>query len=158
MNTMPEDPTAYRPMKATATKDTKIGFELEPIKKKITLDKMRLFRVVGDGGSWPRGVKNWHTDYAAAQQWGFPKPVALGTQLAEYLGELLTKFFGKGVFGGTLSMILLRIVEADDEITVGGVVKDKIEEDGRIKLILEVWCENQRGEKAVAGNASGFVL
>lgn len=157
MNMMPEDPTAYRPMKVTATKDTQIGFELEPIRKKVTLDKMRLFRLFGDGGSWPR-FKNWHTDYALAQKWGFPVPVALGTQLAEYLGELLVKFFGRGVFGGTLSMINLRIVEMDDEITVGGVVKDKIEEDGRIKLILEVWCENQRGEKVVAGNASGLVL
>ena len=157
MNMMPEDPTVYRPMEAIANKDVQIGFELEPIRKKVTLDKMRLFRLFGDGGSWPR-YKNWHTDYASAQRWGFPVPVVLGTQLAEYLGELLIKFFGKGVFRGTLSMIYLRIVEMDDEITVGGVVTDKIEEDGRVRLNLDVWCENQRGEKVVAGNASGLVL
>ena len=157
MNRMPEDPTAYKPMRVTASKDIEIGFELEPIRKKLTLDKMRLFRLFRDGGSWPR-VKNWHTDYADAQKFGFPVPVAVGSQLAEYLGELLIKFFGKGLFGGTLSMIFLRIVEADDEITVRGVVRDKVDEDGSIRLMLEVWCENQRREKVVVGNASGLVL
>lgn len=156
MNKMPEDPTAYKPMRAVASKDTKIGFELEPIRKKVTLDKMRLFRLFGDGGSWPR-VKNWHTDYADAQKFGFPVPIAGGSQLAEYLGELLIKFFGKGLFGGTLSIIFLRIVEPDDEITAKGVVRDKVEEDGGIRLLLEVWCENQRGEKVVVGNAGGLV-
>lgn len=158
MNMMPEDPTAYRPMKVTASKDTQIGFELEPIRKKVTLDKMRLFRPFEDNREWWPQFKGWHTDYAVAQEYGFPKPIVEGPHLVEYMGELLTKFFGKGIYGGTLSITFLRIVECDEEITVRGVVKDKIEEDGGIRLNLEVWCENQRGEKVVAGNASGVVL
>lgn len=62
------------------------------------------------------------------------------------------------MFGGTLSTIFLRIVEVDDEIIVRGVVRDKVEEAGGIRLMLEVWCENQRGEKVVVGKASGLVL
>ena len=54
-------------------------------------------------------------------------------------------------------MIFLQIVEVDDDITVRGVVRDKVEESGKVRLMLEVWCENQRGEKVVVGKASGLV-
>jgi len=37
MSTRSADPTAFHPVKITADRETEIGFELEPITKKITL-------------------------------------------------------------------------------------------------------------------------
>ena len=150
MSTMPVDPTAFRPMKVTASRETEVGFELEPITKKMTLDKTRLYR------GWPR-VKDIHDDYAAAQRVGLRQPIIQGNQSIEWLGELLIKFFGKGYLGGKLAITFINVILPDDEITTKGVVREKVVEGDAIRLILDVWCENQRGEKVIVGTASGLV-
>ena len=138
-------------MKFAASRQTKVGFELESMFKKVTLDKMRLV------WNWPRD-KNWHTDYQAAQKAGVRVPIIRGHQLVEYIGELFMKFFGEGYIGGELVVKLIGIVEPDDEITTRGVVRGKIAEGDAFRLTLDVWCENQRGEKVAVGQASGLVL
>ena len=151
MNAKSVDPTAFCPMKVAASKETKVGFELEPITKKVTLDKMRLYRV-----GWPR-IKSWHNDYEEAHNWGVDKPFVLASQVTEYIGELLIKFFGKGYLGGNLSVSYIRPMLPDDEIITKGIVREKITEGDAIRLLLEVWCENQYGEKVIVGTASGLV-
>ena len=150
MSTVLTDPTAFQPMKVTASRETEVGFELEPITKKMTLDKLRLYT------GWPQR-KSFHNDYAAAQKLGFRKPVIVGTQVNQHFGELLIKFFGKGYLGGKLSVTFIGIMESDDEITTKGVVREKVVEGDAIRLNLDVWCENQRGEKTIVGAASGLV-
>ena len=76
----------------------------------------------------------------------------------EYLGELLIKFFGPGYLGGTLSLAITRSAWPDDVITVKGTVREKTAEGEGLRLILDVWCENQHGEKVMVGTASGLVL
>jgi len=146
---LPTDPTAFRPMKARASRDTPVGFELEPITKKVTLDKSRIYQ------GWP-ATRNRHTDYAAAQATGLREPNINGGQTAEYLGELFIKFFGTGFIGGRLSISFIGFVAVDDEVTARGVVKERIEEGDRVRLNLDVWLENQRGEKVLVGSASGL--
>ena len=145
------DPKAFRPMKVTASRETEVGFEVEPITKKVTLDKMRIH-----SGNWPR-AKGWHTDYDAAHRLGQRTPIILGNQAMAYIAELLVKFFGEGYLGGTLSTKIIRIMEPDDEITARGVVRKKVTEGDAIRLILNVWCENQRGQTVIVGTASGLV-
>src|ERR1051326_2598900 len=107
---LPSDPTAFRPMRNTALRDTPIGFELEPITRKLTLDKSRIYQ------GWP-AARNRHTDYEAAQASGLREPNINGGQTAEYLGELFIKFFGTGFIGGKLSIKFIGSVALDDEVT-----------------------------------------
>jgi acyl dehydratase len=152
MNIMPDDPTAFRPMKVTASKDTEIGFELESITNKITLDKTRIYQ------QWPMpGSKHLHTDYMAAQKFGLRKPIVQGNQVSGHILEMLIKFFGEGFFGGDFSVTCIKIIEVDDEIITKGVVREKVTEGDFIRLKLDVWCENQHGEKVIVGTASGLV-
>jgi acyl dehydratase len=146
---LPTDPTAFRPLGQVARRDTPVGFELEPITRKVTLDKSRIYQ------GWP-AVRNRHTDYAAAQMTGLAEPNINGGQTAEYLGELFIKFFGTGFLGGTLAISFIGTVSIDDEVTARGVVKDRIEEGYRVRLVLDLWLENQRGDKVLVGTASGF--
>jgi hypothetical protein len=149
-STIRTDPTAFKPMKITASKDIEVGFQLEPITKKVTLDKMRLYR-----SQWPR-IRNWHNDYTIAQKWGVDQPLIFASQIMEYLGELLIKFFGTGYLGGTLSLAITRSAWPDDVITVKGKVREKAVEGNVVRLFLDVWCENQRGDKLIVGTASGI--
>jgi hypothetical protein len=147
---VPVDPTAFRPMRVAASRDVPVGFELEPITRKITLDKSRIYQ------GWP-ATRNRHSDYVAAQATGLREPNINGGQTAEYLGELFIKFFGTGFLGGKLSISFIGSVALDDEVTAHGVVKERIEEGGRVRLVLDVWLENQRHEKVLVGSASGWV-
>ena len=150
MSTMPVDPTAFRPMKVTASRETEVGFELEPITKKITLDKTRIQQ------RWPQ-VLNHHDDYPYAQKLGLRHPIIQFNQICENIGELLIKFFGEGYLGGKLSLNAIRQTEPETVITTRGVVQEKIVEGDAIRLVLDVWCENDRGEKVMVGSASGLV-
>jgi hypothetical protein len=152
MEFLKSDPTAYRPMKIIASREIEAGFQLEPITKKVTLDKMRLYR-----SQWPH-LRNWHNDYAVAQKWGVAQPMAFASQIMEYFGELLIKFFGAGYLGGTLSLAIIRSAWPEDVVTVRGTVREKVAEGENIRLILDVWCENQSGEKLLVGTASGLIL
>ena len=42
-------------------------------------------------------------------------------------------------------------------VTVKGIIKDKQMEKSRIRLVLDVWMENEEGQKAIVGSASGLV-
>ena len=143
---------AFQPMKATASRETPVGFELEPFTKKRTLLKTRMYL-----NAEQLRVKDIHTDYEAARRAGFRRPVVPGRQNTELIGEMLVKFFGEGYLGGNLSIAFIKVVEVGDELTTKGVVREKVVEGNAIRLILDVWCENQRGEKVVVGTASGLV-
>jgi hypothetical protein len=148
-NDVPVDPTAFRPMRSPASREAMPGFELEPITKQITLDKSRIYQ------GWP-AVRNRHTDYAAAQMTGLREPNINGGQTAEYLGELFIKFFGKGFIGGHLAISFIGSVAVDAQVTARGVVRERIEEGDRVRLVLDVWVEDQHGRKVLVGNASGY--
>jgi hypothetical protein len=143
------DPTAFSPMKVTASKDLPVGYELQPITKKISLDKTRIYE------GWPAS-RSRHCDYDAAHATGLPAPNINGALVAGVLGELFIKFFGENYIGGTLSFNLIRQVQVNDELTARGVVKDKVAEPDGTRLFLDVWLDNQNGDKVLVGKASGL--
>jgi hypothetical protein len=143
------DPTGFSPMKVTAGKDLPVGYELEPVTKKISLDKARIYE------GWP-ATRSRHCDYDAAHATGLPAPNINGALVAGVLGELFIKFFGENYIGGTLSFNLIRQVQVNDELTARGVIKEKAVEPNGTRLFLDVWLDNQNGDKVLVGKASGL--
>jgi len=106
------------------------------------------------------GVKphSIHTDEAWARKKGFKAPLAQAMMSTAYVSELMTRFLGAGfVKGGTMSMVFIKPVYAGDRLTVHGVVKERRAEAGGTRVVVEVWCENQDGEKTAVGTASGLL-
>ena len=136
-------------MKITAGKDLPVGYELEPVTKKISLDKARIYE------GWP-ATRSRHCDYDAAHATGLPAPNINGALVAGVLGELFIKFFGENYIGGTLSFNLIRQVQVNDELTARGVIKEKAVEPNGTRLFLDVWLDNQNGDKVLVGKASGL--
>ncbi len=143
------DPTAFAPMATPAHRDLPVGFELEPVVRTISLEKSRIHE------GWP-AIRTRHCDYEAAHATGTPAPIANGGQVALVLGELFIKFFREGYIGGTLSFNLIRPTQLDDVLTARGVITDKRPEGDRVRLDLDVWLENQNGDKILVGKASGL--
>ncbi|MDP6782289.1 MAG: MaoC family dehydratase [Dehalococcoidia bacterium] len=130
-----------------APRDAEIGYELPTVSKEITLEKMRAY------SGWPR--RNIHTDDEVARQAGLPRAVCQGTQHMTYLSEVLKRFFGEHwMRGGKLSITFIGLVMPGDVVTPRAIVREKVPEGEGRCLNLEVWVENQRGEKVVVGTAS----
>ena len=136
-------------MATTTTTDTAIGQALPPLVKKIPQRRIDAY-----SGVRPNYI---HSDEAFARKKGFAAPLAQAMMSTAYVSELMTRFVGAGfVKGGKLSMAFIKPVLAGDTLTVHGVVKERQPEAGRTRVVVEVWCENQHGEKTAVGTASGL--
>lgn len=142
---------------ARPTRETEIGAELEPVVKTFDMATMSefeaLYGMASDGE-----MENFHNDDEAAKVAGLRAPIASAHQTISYMHELLNRFFGHDwIRGGTLSLKFIRPIVEGDRVAYKGRVKDKVVEDGRTRLILDVWTENQRGHQTAVGAASGLV-
>ncbi len=138
-----------------AHKDLDIGDEIDPVTYEITQEKINIYsRYVFHG----KDTKNIHTDDEIARSAGLPRALAQGRYPVGYISERMMDFFGKGwVQGGNLEVSLVKGIFPGDTITVKGIITEKIPEGDAIRLVLDVWLENQAGEPATAGIASGLV-
>jgi acyl dehydratase len=132
-----------------------IGYEIEPVTYEITQEKINIYsRRVFDG----RDTPNIHTDDEVARRAGLPRALAQGRYPIAYLSERMLAFFGTGwIQGGKLDVTLVKGIFPGDTITVKGIITEKNPEGDAVRLVLDVWLENQHGEQATAGVASGLV-
>jgi len=125
------------------------GQALPSLVKEISQRKIDAYSVVR-----PKSI---HTDENWARQRGFRAPLVQAMMSTAYVSEMMTRFLGAGfVKGGAMSMAFTRPVYAGDRLTVHGVVKERRQEQGATRVVVEVWCENQHGEKTAVGTASGL--
>lgn len=128
----------------------KVGDELQAIQKQVSQRQIDAY-----SGVKPKSI---HTDEAWARSRGFRAPLAQAMMSTAYVSELMTRLLGAGyVQGGKLSMSFIKPVLAGDRLTVHGVVKEKRPEGAATRVVVEVWCQNQDGEKTAVGTASGLV-
>jgi acyl dehydratase len=125
---------------------TQAGDELPPLARTVTMDEMVLFE--------PEGERNIHTDDAVARWAGLPAAIAAGVQFMSYVFEMLYREYGFESVPGTVLDVRIRApVFAGDTVTARGRVAGSQPEGESERVMLEVWCENQRGEHVIAGTA-----
>jgi 3-hydroxybutyryl-CoA dehydratase len=128
----------------------KVGEYLPPLVKDVSQRRIDVY-----SGVRPRSI---HSDEAFAREKGFRTCLAQGMMSTAYASQLMVKLLGPGFArGGTLSMAFIKPVYAGDRLSVHGVVKERQPESGATRVIVEVWVENQHGEKTAVGHASGLV-
>lgn len=136
---------------AVTTGSIKVGQVLPTLEKEISQRKIDAYSGVR--------ARSIHTDEAWARQKGFRAPLAQGMMSTAYVSEMMTGLLGAGfVKGGTIAMTFVAPVYADDRLSVHGVVKDVRPEAGGTRVVVDVWCQNQHGEKTAVGTASGLLL
>jgi acyl dehydratase len=127
-----------------------VGQELPVLEKEPSQRRIDVY-----SGVRPRSI---HTDEDWARQKGFRTTLAQGMMSTAYVSEMMTRQLGAGfVKGGTISMAFIKPVYAGDRLTAHGVVKDRQHENGATRVVVEVWVENQHGEKTAVGHATGLV-
>lgn len=110
-----------------------------------------------EGQTAKRGI-SIHINEEVAREAGYRGTLAQGLMSADYLSEMMAEAFGRGwIQGGRLSVKLIVPVYAGDEITAKGVIKEIIPEGEAQRVVVDVWCENQRGQQVTVGTASALV-
>ena len=130
------------------------GHEITGPPKYVTSYRTWLF-----SGGWPRfdvwPAKNVHTDLEFARASGLPARGASAATVIAYLSEMMVDLFGEEwLAAGRLELKFLRLIEVDDHIVARGAVTS-VHDDGSIDV--ELWCENQRGEKVCAGTGRATI-
>ena len=129
---------------------TTVGATLPSLVKDISQRRIDVY-----SGVKPHSI---HSDDAWARQKGFRACLAQGMMSTAYVSQMMVKLLGPGfATGGTMSMAFLKPVYAGDRLTVHGVIKDKQSDTGATRVVVEVWVENQHGEKTAVGHATGLV-
>jgi len=133
---------------APTGKEIQVGYEIPSISKMLTLEVSQAY------SGWPE-TRNFHTDPKIAQELGFPTVVMQGMLGAAYLSELCTNFFGESWFsGGSLALSFINPVFPTQRLVGRGVVREKTVEGNKVRLVLDVWLENEEGQKVQVGTAS----
>jgi acyl dehydratase len=142
---------------AIITKDIPVGHEVSGKLKTVTEERVYAFSGgFPKGTGWPR--KNIHTDLEFAKSCGLPTRAASGAMFEGYLTELMIDLFGESwLRHGKMSLTFIVIVDPGDTLVPKSVVRSKQTEDSGVRFVMEVWCENQHGNKVVVGTAIGLV-
>jgi acyl dehydratase len=130
-----------------AVEELTVGQELEPVVKHMSLEKMSRPLMSGSNPI--------HFDPEFAEKAGLPAPIATGVMSSAYLCEMLTKAFGaEWIRGGFMDVKFVRPIYAGDTVTARGRLTAKTETSTGVRVLLDVWCETQRGEPVTVGTAS----
>jgi acyl dehydratase len=126
------------------TRDTPVGHELEGVKKKAAIQLM---------GSrlWGRFNPN-HWDPVYAAQTGLAAPIQTGEMSSAYLAEMCVNHFGRNFFrGARMQCKYVNSILANEIITTHGVVRDKTPKGNGFRFTVEIWAQNDSGEKKTVG-------
>lgn len=137
---------------APSAEGAQVGQELPPVTKTLTLEASQAF------SGWP-DAKSYHTDEELAHQAGFPTVLAEGTLGAAYICQMCMRFLEEGwLRGGMLAVTHIGRIHPPMHLTARGRITEKVPEGDRTRLMLEVWLEDEAGQKIQVGSASGLVL
>jgi acyl dehydratase len=145
-------------MMAAITKDTQEGNEFSGKLKRVSEERVYAFSGgFPKGPGWPQ--KNIHTNLEFARRCGLQARNASGSMFESYLTELMIDIFGEDwLKQGKMQLVFIGMVSIGDTLLAKAIIQSKQTDDFGTRFVLDIWCENQQGNKVVVGNATGLML
>ena len=128
--------------------DVRIGDEL-PLLVKGPIQQIQLTRYAGASGDF----NPIHQDDEFARAAGMGGVFAHGMLSMGFVGQLVTDWAGAGQVR-KLGVRFIGLVRLKDTITCRGRVLARSSKDDVNLVDLEVWAENEKGDKVVTGKAT----
>ncbi len=134
------------------------GAEIAGPDRVLTVERLRRYSIgirSAARGEYAEPAVNIHTDEAFAKNQGLPAPIGDGMITTNWCSSMLLDYFGADYLrNGELRTKYIKPTFTDDVISVRGKVLDVTEDgDGAKTYRLDIWCENQQGQKIVDGHA-----
>lgn len=129
------------------------GTPIEPLRKRVSFPQMLVFATLE---AYPSAHRSVHTDFAIAARAGLAGPLVQGQQLACFLAEAASRFFGASWFtSGWLRAKFLAAVLAGQTIRVCGAVHGRGRDAAGADLVeLDLWIEDEEGGLVAVANAA----
>jgi acyl dehydratase len=131
--------------------DVTVGAEMPPLAKG-PIQQIQLTRYAGASGDF----NPIHQDPEFAQAAGMGGVFAHGMLSMGFVAQSVTDWLGVGTVR-KLGVRFTALVRLKDVVTCKGRVVATSEKNGERLVELEVWAENQRGEKVVTGRATAAI-
>ncbi len=130
------------------------GFRIGPLRLAY-LNRLRIpaFYTKTEQGYWDV-AQRVHWEDARAKKVGNPRAYDYGAMRTAWIIHYCTNWMGDDGYLWRESDATLKFNYHGDVQWIKSKVTGKRQEEQRNIVDLEMWCENQRGEKTVAGNAS----
>ncbi len=130
--------------------DVQPGDELEPFIKVPSKEEVVAFARLAllDGR---------FVDDEEARKEGMDGVIVSSWQSMAYLSQLITNWMGPQGFLSKFEVYLRRIVEPGDRLECRAIVTDTAVASERNVVVLDIYIENQRGEKPLQGMAEVFL-
>lgn len=128
--------------------DVVVGSEMPPLVKG-PIQQIQLTRYAGASGDF----NPIHQDDEFAKAAGMGGVFGHGMLTMGFVAQAVTDWAGVGSVR-KIGVRFTGLVRLKDVVTCRGRVVDKAAKDGRHTADVEIWAENQRGEKVVAGRAT----
>jgi len=128
--------------------DVKVGDELPPLVKG-PIQQIQLTRYAGASGDF----NPIHQDDEFAKAAGMGGVFAHGMLSMGFVGQVVTDWAGAGQVR-KLGVRFAGLVRLKDTVTCRGRVLARSSKDDVNLVDLEVWAENQKGDKVVTGKAT----
>jgi acyl dehydratase len=132
-----------------------VGTELSPVRKPLTEQQIIDFEFSSATMMDRELLKNLHNDPERARESGLARPIASAMMSVSFLNQLLIgEFADRWTHGGRLAVNFIRSLHAGDEAVVRATVTGLERRGESIDLELDIWCENQDGERVTTGTAA----
>ncbi|MBM2826563.1 MAG: Acyl dehydratase [Dehalococcoidia bacterium] len=127
--------------------DVSMGDEIGPMTKEPTREQLDAFMKV-----WGGGPSRFTSDEVARTE-GFTGVIIPGHMSMALLAQLLTSWKGSAGKLKSLEVNFRRYLQPGDHYSCKGVITDTEVVDGENRVTLDVYIENQKGERAQQGTA-----
>jgi acyl dehydratase len=128
--------------------DVKVGDEIPPLVK-ASIRQIRLTRYAGASGDF----NPIHQDDEFAKAAGMGGVFAHGMLSMGFVAQAVTDWAGAGTVR-KIGVRFVALVRLKDTVTCRGRVLAKSADETGHTVDLEIWAENQKGEKVVTGKAT----
>ena len=108
---------------------------------------------VDDGAGQADLPRTRFTDAELAREQGLPAAIVPGAMSMAILTRLVTDWMGPDGTLRSIEVDFRRLVLHEDNLRCIGLVTDALEEDGAGIVKLDVYMENERGERPLQGTA-----
>lgn len=145
--------------KRTIEKVWEVGDELPSITRRMTRERMRWYADALLGTSEPEPAAmiagaNVHTNDKFAKGEGLSGIISDGMISTNWLSSVLIAAFGQRYLErGSLQTKYIRPIFEDQMITARAVVRSVTAGESGNDVELEVWCEDETGQKYTVGSA-----
>ncbi len=130
--------------------DVHLGDELGPLVKELNKEEVIAFaRLAHLAGRFINDEE--------ARKEGLGGMIVSSWQSMAYLSQLLTNWMGPEGFLSKFDVYFRRIVEPSDRLECRAIVTDTLVKAEKHVVILDIYIENQRGERPLQGTAEVFL-